>query len=227
MNLLIYDCHKNKIEESEKIRDAFLLADKSLKVKIVEARKFEFPPIEEYDIFAISGADTNSEKHAFLRKLKEEIERIVQAKKPLLGICFGSQLVGEIFGAEVYELENAEIGWKQVEITEEGKSDKLFFGIQNPFVVFQYHKRAVRFTGENFPVLAKSPNCIQAVKYNDITYGVQFHAEETPKTGAAYLENDPHCEDFHEATKLRPKEYVEWQVFKNFLDATKKIKLEK
>ncbi|HIK00375.1 TPA: type 1 glutamine amidotransferase [archaeon] len=223
MNVLIYDCHKNKIVESEKIRDAFLLADKTLKVSIVEARKFEFPSIDEYDIFAISGADTSSERHAYARQLREQIEQIIQAKKPLLGICFGSQIVGEVFGAEVYKLENAEIGWRQVEITPSGKNDKLFFGLPNPFIVFQYHTKAVRFNGEtSYHVLAKTPDCIQAVRYNDITYGVQFHAEESPKSGTAYLEYDPHCTDFHEAVKLKPKEYVEWQIFKNFLDVVKK-----
>src|SRR3989344_3855209 len=169
MNVLIYDCHKNKIVESEKIRDAFLLADKTLKVSIVEARKFEFPSIDEYDIFAISGADTSSERHAYARQLREQIEQIIQAKKPLLGICFGSQIVGEVFGAEVYKLENAEIGWRQVEITPSGKNDKLFFGLPNPFIVFQYHTKAVRFNGEtSYHVLAKTPACIQAVRYNDI-----------------------------------------------------------
>ena len=221
--LLIYDCHKNKIVESEKIRDALLLADKTLEIKIAEARKFEFPKIDDFDLFVISGADTTTEKHAFVRKLLEEVEKIIIAKKPLFGICFGSQIIGEIFGAEVYELENAEVGWQNVEITAEGKEDKLFFAMQSPFVIFEHHKNAIRFNGgQKFPILAKTPNCIQAVRYNNITYGVQFHAEETPKSGTEYLENDPHCEDFHEAIKLKPKEYTEWQIFKNFLDATKK-----
>ncbi len=223
MKILIYDCHKNKISESEKIRDALLLADKALEIKIAEARKFEFPDIGEFDVFVISGADTSTEQHTFVRKLREQAEKIIAAKKPLLGVCFGSQIVGEIFGAEVYELENAEVGWQNVEITADGKNDKLFFGIQSPFPVFEHHKNAVRFNGEkNFPVLAKTPNCIQAVRYNNITYGIQFHPEETPKTGTAYLENDSRCEDFHEAVKLKPKEYIEWQIFKNFLEVAKK-----
>jgi GMP synthase-like glutamine amidotransferase len=222
MKILIYDCHKSRVQESEKIKKALLRGHPDLEIDIAEVRKFQFPDIGNYDAFIVSGADGHSEKHAWPRLIKEQIAKIIGIGKPVLGVCFGSQILAELYGFEIITLKKPEIGWVQVNLTDLGKEDQLFKELPTSFPIYQYHIRAVKGEGK---VLAESRNCIQAVKYSDTIYGIQFHAEESPESGKEYLKTDRKCENYDEASALAPEEYIEWKIYRNFIDIiTKTVK---
>lgn len=114
--------------------------------------------------------------------IKDEIMLIKDALKnniPMLGICLGAQLLAKAAGANVYKGKKKEIGWYDVELTEEGKRDGLFIGLPDEFTVFQWH-------GDTFDIPEKSrclassklfPN--QIIKVGKNAYGIQFHLEVT------------------------------------------------
>ena len=212
MKIALLDCHKNRIWESEKIARAL-----PAEVELFEARKFELPQ-KEYDSYVVSGADGFTQQHIWVRKVKEFVEGVIEAGSPMLCVCFGNQLLAQIYGYELIEAE-PEVGWHEIELTEDGVNDPLFSGLPHSFPVFEHHKRFVD-VGEG--VLAGNENGVQAVRYAENVWGVQFHAEETPESGVEFLRNDPKCTDFESAVRLRPNIYIEGRVFDNFIGIVEK-----
>ncbi len=89
---------------------------------------------------------------------------------PILGICSGMQILTSIFGTSGL-IDNVEIGITEVKTLE---PNKLFEGT---FLAYNLHNYSVQDCGK-FTILAKSSNCIQAVKHvsKDI-FGISFHPE--------------------------------------------------
>jgi len=212
MRILVLDCHKNKLFESEKIARALERVE-GVETEIVEVRNLVFPE-QEYDAYVISGADGFTEKHIWIRKTRDFVQNVINNGKPVLGICYGNHLLAGIYGYEMITRE-PEIGWCNIELTEVGLIDPLFNGLPQSFPVFQHHTRFVNVTEG---VLARNENGVQAVKYAENVYGVQFHAEESPESGVSYLQNDPKCTDLETATRLKPEKYIEWKIYSNFVN---------
>ncbi|ACB40440.1 glutamine-hydrolyzing GMP synthase [Pyrobaculum neutrophilum] len=101
--------------------------------------------------------------------------------KPILGICYGHQLIAKKFGG-VVERGKGEYGKTLVKVLED---DVIFRGWEREEVVWMSHSDYVAKPPEGFKVLAVSENgYIAAMKKGNI-YGVQFHPEvsHTPKGG--------------------------------------------
>jgi GMP synthase (glutamine-hydrolysing) len=105
---------------------------------------------------------------------------------PILGICYGMQLIAHDFGGVVAKSEKKEYGMSKIKIS----SDELFWGCNKEEEVWMSHGDEVKELPQRFEVLASSPNSpYAAIKFKNI-YGLQFHPEvhHTPK-GKLILEN--------------------------------------
>ncbi|MBI5233091.1 MAG: type 1 glutamine amidotransferase, partial [Deltaproteobacteria bacterium] len=123
--------------------------------------------------------------------IKKEIALIKTAFKrdvPVLGICFGAQLMAKAAGAAVYKGSAKEIGWYGLRLGDNGLQDRLFIGLPEVMTVFQWH-------GDTFDVadgarlLASSdlfPN--QLLKIGKKAYALQFHLEVTAGMVAWWLD---------------------------------------
>src|SRR5215470_2256085 len=67
------------------------------------------------------------------------IERSLQRGIPMLGVCLGSQLFAKALGARVYQNRELEIGWEPVHLTDCGRSDPIFRGVESPTTFFHWH----------------------------------------------------------------------------------------
>ncbi|MBI2551903.1 type 1 glutamine amidotransferase [Candidatus Uhrbacteria bacterium] len=138
--------------------------------------------LEEYDFFVITGSKFQAgENLPWIHYLLDQVKVILELEKPLLGICFGHQLLARALGAAVVEnVKGIEAGTVAVELTSEGKAGRLFAGVPKKFQVFAYHYFEVKnFSGiEDVAVLAGNAHSkIQAFRYKDQAWGVQFHPE--------------------------------------------------
>ena len=124
--------------------------------------------------------------------LAEEIlTKMIQKEEslPLLGICFGHQLIAHVFGGIVEKGKSAEYGLIKIEIDQEGV---LFRGVPKEFSAWASHFDEVKKIPPSFTSLAHSELCeheaMQHVKRP--IFSVQFHPEvwHTEK-GEQMLEN--------------------------------------
>lgn len=123
------------------------------------------------------------------------IEGTLKEELPVLGICLGSQLIARALGARVYRNAQLEIGWERVLLTEAGRWDAVFEGIESGEMFFHWH-------GETFDLpegaswLAYSEKTRhQAYRYGENVYGIQFHPEITAEMIADWCVQPVNCGD--------------------------------
>ena len=168
-----------------------------------EENGFESRTIELYDRAALPG-DLDSldavislggpmnvyeeSKHPFLATEDAFLKKIMDRQIPMLGICLGSQLLAKACGAKVERSPEKEVGFFPVRLTDEGKRDPLFSGLDSCFDVFQWHEDMVQVPAGG-RLLASSSSCPhQAFKVGDAAYGLQFHVEVTEPVISAWAD---------------------------------------
>ncbi len=95
---------------------------------------------------------------------------------PLLGVCYGHQMIAHVFGSKVDKGLSAEYGMGEVRIEEE---DTIFAGVPDKLRVWVSHFDEVKELPKGFRRLATSQTCpIEAMKHDELpVFGVQFHPE--------------------------------------------------
>ncbi|MEI6503416.1 MAG: glutamine-hydrolyzing GMP synthase, partial [Armatimonadota bacterium] len=104
-------------------------------------------------------------------------KELFEAGVPVLGICYGQQLMAYLTGGTVSPGGNArEYGHIMMDVLD---SDKLFCGIEGQNQVWMSHGDKVTEVPPGFKILARSANAPVAAMGNPETglYGVQFHPE--------------------------------------------------
>jgi len=94
----------------------------------------------------------------------------------ILGICYGMQLIGKIFGGNVSSGEKREYGKT---IFYPDSKEKIFQNLKNETTVWMSHWDYVEKLPKGFKIIGKTDTCpIAAIRNNDRKiYGLQFHPE--------------------------------------------------
>ena len=103
---------------------------------------------------------------------------LFEKNTPLLGICFGMQLICKKFNGKIQESTSREYGKAKLEI----KKDALILnGLNKTLEVWMSHGDSVVEIPNNFSVIATTnKKSLSAIKSNDKEiYGIQFHPEVT------------------------------------------------
>lgn len=131
------------------------------------------------------------------KKAPKPDRRIWESDLPILGICYGLQLLVEHFGGKVQASPRREYGPATVQV---GTKDTIFHELPHQLPVWMSHGDSVTKLPDHFITLAKTENAPHAaIRHpNRKIFGVQFHPEvhHTPD-GVDILKNFTHriCED--------------------------------
>ena len=107
------------------------------------------------------------------------INRAIDAQKVVIGVCLGSQLIGEALGAPFSHSPEKEIGLFPITLTAAGRANPLFSDFSNVLDVGHWHNDMPGLT-PLAEVLASSEGCPrQIVQYSEWVYGFQCHMELT------------------------------------------------
>jgi GMP synthase (glutamine-hydrolysing) len=161
--------------------------------ELVEWLPHEAPPpaLDGFDAAMIFGADAQVDQEdtrPWLRPEKQLVRDLLEHGTPLLGVCFGSQLLAEAAGAEVRHSARPEIGWHEVEPTADGRADPLLGFLPARFESLQYHHYEWLLP-PGAVALASSAVCLQAFRLpGRPVWGVQFHPEVTESDFGEWLD---------------------------------------
>lgn len=114
----------------------------------------------------------------------------IKTQKPILGICYGAQLLAQNFGGVVAASDKREYGRAHLNIIE--NNNPLLKGLSQDSQVWMSHSDTVKSLPENYQVIAQTdsiPVAAFQLKGED-TFGIQFHPEVTHSTeGKQVLSN--------------------------------------
>lgn len=116
-------------------------------------------------------------------KVKSFLKQIIKKDLPILGICFGHQLIAYILGGKVEaDQKQAETGTYEINLTKEGLKCPLFTGILKSFYAVLGHHDSVISLPRGAKLLAASARCkTQAYWIKNNIFAVQFHPELNKK----------------------------------------------
>ena len=109
---------------------------------------------------------------------------------PVLGICFGTQILMKHFGGDITSLPTREYGRATILIR--SARAPIFEQVEDGFASWMSHGDSISTLGNGFETIGESENGIPAVVYNAERnfYGLQFHPEVSHcEYGNQLLEN--------------------------------------
>jgi len=177
------------------------LKKNKIEAKTIELWRGEELPADLSDISSVVclGGPMNvydEDKHPFLKKEDVFIKEAMKKGIPFFGVCLGAQLLAKAAGAKVYKAAEEEIGWSKIKLTDEGRKDKMFSGLDtNVLDVFQWH-------GDTFDIpkggilLAEGDKVKNQAFRIGNAYGFQFHIEVDEEKLAEWFAGDPRKEGF-------------------------------
>lgn len=118
------------------------------------------------------------------------LRHAVVTRMPILGICYGHQLLAHALGGQVdYHPKGREIGTTQVKLLEEARQDALFADSELEFAAHVSHMQSVVRLPAGAKVLGKNDfEDFHAVQFAELVWGLQFHPEFNEIIMRAYVE---------------------------------------
>jgi GMP synthase-like glutamine amidotransferase len=197
-----------------------------LEIVVARAPEEALPAeLSDFDGIVLSGSKTRiDEDSSWIRKEMDLIRSASEMEIPILGICYGEQLIAKTLAGRdfVGAAKTGEHGWGSIRLLREGR---LLKGLPESFFSFQFHSDEVRpALGSPFVCLAESVSCpVQAYEHEYLPIiAVQFHPERGWEEGERSLARkkakEPSADllGVGEGSKLYKREVAE-AVFGSFL----------
>jgi GMP synthase (glutamine-hydrolysing) len=143
-----------------------------------DASAGELPTHVDYDGVVVTGSRSSVYwDDPWIEPLVAYVAEAHAADVPILGVCYGHQVLATALGGRVEDMGEYELGYR--EVTHSG--DDLFDGIDETFTVFTTHSDAVVELPPDAELVAENDYGVHAFRVGH-AWGVQFHPEYDPET---------------------------------------------
>ena len=135
---------------------------------------------DEFDRLVVLGGshhvfDDSAAPH--LSGLMELMRQFDKVRKPVVGICHGSQMLARAYDAKIQPLPCIEFGYVQLEMTPEARKDPVLGAIEGIPPLMEFHENSFDLP-KGAVLLVRGQECPnQAFKVGNCSYGFQFHLE--------------------------------------------------
>ncbi len=162
------------------------------RAQVVDVRRgAPLPPPAEVSGAVVTGSHAMVTEHqAWSERAAVWLREAMEAGTPLLGICYGHQLLAYALGGEVGDNPRGrEYGTVDVHLAGAARNDALLGGLESPLRVHVGHVQTVLRLPKGATLLASSlGDAHQAFRVGERAWGVQFHPEFDAGVTRAYLE---------------------------------------
>jgi len=149
----------------------------------------DLPDCLRYKAVVITGSSAMITDHSdWIEKTASWLREAIELQIPVLGICFGHQLLAYALGGEVAENPNGvEVGSVEARMCSGDIGDKLLDG-PNKLLVQASHRQCVIRLPEEAVCLARTDmDKHHAFHFRDYVWGLQFHPEFSVEVTRQYI----------------------------------------
>jgi GMP synthase-like glutamine amidotransferase len=139
------------------------------------------PPLDEH-VCLITAGSAYTPNDVNVREVRDElglIDRALDRELPVLGLCFGAQMLAVVLGGTVHRLDTPELGWYDVDSADAGVPS-------GPWL--QWHYSGFECPPDARPLASSAAGC--QVFRHGTSLGVQFHPESTPAEVSSWARKD-------------------------------------
>ncbi|MEO6729480.1 MAG: gamma-glutamyl-gamma-aminobutyrate hydrolase family protein [Candidatus Dojkabacteria bacterium] len=167
MTVLIIDNHTDYIEALKSLLKDFDVSVKYFQDLVLEDK-------DNYDLIILSGGYHHASVSQDPIENKLETEIITSTSKPIIGICYGSQLIAEAFGSKIEKLDSKVAEINEIKFSE----DFLDYKKDDIIKVHESHRYAITTLGSELTKLAESVDGVEVFEHKTKPiFGIQFHPE--------------------------------------------------
>lgn len=161
--------------------------DEAVDVSTFYPHEHDLPDGHGFDRVIITGSEFHVyDRQDWVEELQDYVLTAMDRGIPVLGVCYGHQLLADALGGTVEQLDvpdqepldDREMGFNRIWLTDAGKDSILLDGFPSPFWSFTSHSDYVAALPETAISLARNPYGNHAFHdEQQPAYGIQFHPE--------------------------------------------------
>ena len=135
--------------------------------------------VHPFDGVVLTGSQSSVyHDEDWIAELSTWMRGAIDAGLPILGVCWGHQLLADVLGGHVKDMGEYELGFIELE---QAANDPIFEDVDDPFTVFATHHDHVAEVPDGATLLAENEYGVQGFRKGPV-YGVQFHPEYDLRT---------------------------------------------
>jgi GMP synthase (glutamine-hydrolysing) len=142
-------------------------------------------------VLGAPGGSADDEASEHLVAERQLIAEVVGLGRPVLGICFGAQLLAVALGGGVVTGGVLEIGMGSAALTDAGRADPVLGSPGRELTVLHWHRHSYTPPPGAVRLATSGGRTEQAFRVNDNVYGLQFHVEINRNIAAVIADQMP------------------------------------
>ncbi len=168
-----------------------VLDDCGIPYRVVQAwRDPVWPDVVDVGALVVMGGTMNVdelEDYPFLRTSRDLVAAALEKETPVLGVCLGSQMMARVLGGDVYRAEPRNAFFSPVDVV---APDPVVDPFAGGTPVLQFHEDTFTLpSGATALARSARSGLLQAFRYGNNAYAVQFHFEVDEPIVRGWCEN--------------------------------------